>query len=264
VLKALFAHRDSCLPDDIEFDGGTVPRIPFVVKSPNGCDMPASLFQVPNQLPGNPVVVFAHGNAMNQSQGWGWGCGAWPDLFPLGISCCFFDFAGCGNGTDRFVTMGIREKDELGAVLDHLRARFGCERLALWGLSMGGIAAMALVPERRDIAAAVIDEPPLSAAAHLRAIIAAKFGDAPLYDDARERIREMAGVDVEAIDLAALAPAVTVPIAFVQGYSRAPPVRPRRIDDEAAADVPRRAQRPQAVFDGAFGLIADAFGIPTK
>jgi pimeloyl-ACP methyl ester carboxylesterase len=206
---------------------------------------------------------------MNQQGGFDYGL--WPELFPLGISCCFFDFAGCGKGTDEFITLGIREKDELAAVLDHLRAHFGCERFVLWGLSMGGLSAMALIPERTDIAAAVIDEPTFSVAANLLAYATQYCNDPSLYDDAREMIREATGVDVESIDLREIAPSVTVPIAFIRGYKKQPPTTHPLF--EAVASPKKKLLtfrgshngfRSEQVFDESFALIAEALGIPYK
>jgi pimeloyl-ACP methyl ester carboxylesterase len=203
---------------------------------------------------------------MNQKGGLDYG--AWDDLLALGVSCCFFDFAGCGLGTDEFITLGIREKDELAAVLDHLRANYGCARFVLWGFSMGGLSAMALLPERNDIAAAVIDEPTFSVAESLQEFATELFGDPSLYDGAKEQIRELTGVDVEAINLLDIAPSVTVPIAFIQGWTKTPPTdHPllQRVGSAKKKFLTFRGGhigfRTMEVFNGAFELIAEALGI---
>jgi hypothetical protein len=59
------------------------------------------------------------------------------ELIKSGISFCTFDFAGCGKGTAPILTMGYREKDEMSAVIDHLRTVYKFEKVCLWGLSMG-------------------------------------------------------------------------------------------------------------------------------
>jgi pimeloyl-ACP methyl ester carboxylesterase len=261
-------YNDSSMPPEFEFEGGVAVRIPFVVKSPNGSEMPASLYQVPDQLPGNPVLVFGHGNAMNQYDSLNYG--AWDELLALGVSCCFFDFAGCGLGTDEFMTLGVREKGEFAAVLDHLRLAFGCERFIVWGLSMGGLPAMSLIPERADIVAAVIDEPVKSVARVLRKFIREGGADEEVYAAARAKIQELTGTDVEELDLRTVAPSVKVPFALIRSYTERPPVTEHLLElvgSEKKRFLTFRGWhngfRSTEVFAGAFQLIADALGITT-
>ena len=58
-----------------------------------------------------------HGNAGNKNEG----LTIAPHLMPHGIDLLTFDFSGCGNSEGEWVTLGFKEKDDLHAVLQHLK-----------------------------------------------------------------------------------------------------------------------------------------------
>lgn len=68
-----------------------------------------------------------------------------------------FDFCGSGMSDGEYVSLGVYEKDDLAAVIEHLRQAGTTSTIALWGRSMG--AAAALLHGERDpsIAAMVLD-----------------------------------------------------------------------------------------------------------
>ena len=70
-----------------------------------------------------------------------------------------FDFSGSGLSDGEYVSLGHFEKDDLQAVVAHLRGSGAASTIALWGRSMG--AATALLHGHRDpsIAAMVLDSP---------------------------------------------------------------------------------------------------------
>lgn len=53
---------------------------------------------------------------------------------------CLFDFRGCGNSEEQFVTLGLREKTDLRFVLRIVSQSFNPDRIYLWGRSMGAVA----------------------------------------------------------------------------------------------------------------------------
>ncbi|MCC6617889.1 MAG: alpha/beta fold hydrolase [Chloroflexi bacterium] len=68
-----------------------------------------------------------------------------------------FDFRGHGESDAGPVTMGARERRDVGAAVDALRAR-GLTRIALFGVSMGAAAAILAAPDL-PVAAVVADAP---------------------------------------------------------------------------------------------------------
>lgn len=102
-----------------------------------------------------PCVVYLHGNA---------GCRA--DalsvanvVLSLGISLFAFDFSGSGQSDGEYISLGWWEREDVAAVVAHLRENPSVSTIGLWGRSMG--AATALLHGDRDpsIAAMVVDSP---------------------------------------------------------------------------------------------------------
>ena len=75
----------------------------------------------------------------------------------IGATMFAFDFTGSGKSEGDYVSLGFFEKEDLHAVVEHLRASDRVSTIALWGRSMG--AATALLHGDRDpsIAGMVLD-----------------------------------------------------------------------------------------------------------
>jgi pimeloyl-ACP methyl ester carboxylesterase len=78
-------------------------------------------------------------------------------LLSGGMSVFAFDMAGSGMSQGEYVSLGFYERDDLAAVVAHLRDQGNVSTLGLWGRSMG--AATALMHGHRDpsIAGMVVD-----------------------------------------------------------------------------------------------------------
>jgi pimeloyl-ACP methyl ester carboxylesterase len=76
-----------------------------------------------------------------------------------GATLLSFDCSGSGVSDGDYVTLGWYEKDDLAAVITHLRETEMVSTIALWGRSMG--AATALLHAHRDptIAGMILDSP---------------------------------------------------------------------------------------------------------
>ena len=53
---------------------------------------------------------------------------------------CLFDFTGCGNSSGDFVTLGLKESDEITIVLNYLKHKHGYKQFLGWGRSMGAVS----------------------------------------------------------------------------------------------------------------------------
>mmetsp|Transcript_66257 Transcript_66257/g.91726 ORF Transcript_66257/g.91726 Transcript_66257/m.91726 type:complete len:90 (-) Transcript_66257:455-724(-) len=87
-----------------------------------------------------------HGNAGNKAEGAAYAktiLNAKMDLF------CF-DFSGCGNSQGDWVTLGYKERDDLEAVLTHLKEGGRTSKVGLWGRSMGGATAIMYSAKRAE------------------------------------------------------------------------------------------------------------------
>jgi len=102
-----------------------------------------------------PVVVYLHGNSSNRLE-------AATLLGPLlqeGISLFCFDSAGCGLSDGEYVSLGWHERDDLAAVLQHLRQSPFCGPIGLWGRSMGAVTVLMHADRDQSLGAICLDSP---------------------------------------------------------------------------------------------------------
>lgn len=100
-----------------------------------------------------PCVIYCHGNS---------GCRADASeaaviLLPSNITVFSLDFSGSGLSGGEYVTLGWNEKDDLKAVVDHLRTDRRVSCIGLWGRSMGAMTCLLYGTEDPSIAGMVLD-----------------------------------------------------------------------------------------------------------
>ena len=89
-----------------------------------------------------PVLLYCHTFSGNKTEGL--------SLLSHVVSkftLCLFDFRGCGNTTDEFVTLGLREKIDLEIVLNAIDEAIKPKRIYLWGRSMGAVSIIHFLTE---------------------------------------------------------------------------------------------------------------------
>ncbi|KAK8942886.1 hypothetical protein KSP39_PZI008960 [Platanthera zijinensis] len=102
-----------------------------------------------------PCVIYCHGNS---------GCRADASeaaiiLLPSNISVFALDFSGSGLSEGEHVSLGWYEKDDLRAVVNHLRTDANISCIGLWGRSMGAVSSLMYGVEDPSIAGMVLDSP---------------------------------------------------------------------------------------------------------
>ncbi|KAH7420809.1 hypothetical protein KP509_13G024000 [Ceratopteris richardii] len=102
-----------------------------------------------------PCVIYCHGNS---------GCRADASeaaviLLPSNITVFSLDFSGSGLSEGEYVTLGWNEKDDLKAVVEHLRTDKRVSCIGLWGRSMGAVTSLMYGAEDPSIAGMVLDSP---------------------------------------------------------------------------------------------------------
>ena len=75
------------------------------------------------------------------------------------MSLFSFDFGGAGRSDGEYLSLGHYEKDDLAAVVEHLRALGSVSTIALWGRSMGAVTALLHAKRDPSIGALIIDSP---------------------------------------------------------------------------------------------------------
>ena len=147
---------DELGPPAFTFRGRRFERSDFTVVNPRGLRIECSWWQpaaADRPTPELPVVLYIHGNSSCR-------LAVQECLEPLlaeGVTVAALDCAGSGRSEGDYVSLGWHERDDVAAVVAHLRRSGAVSAVALWGRSMG--AATALLHCHRDpsIAGAVLD-----------------------------------------------------------------------------------------------------------
>lgn len=102
-----------------------------------------SLFQ--NFNGNKPCIVYSHSHSGNRSE-------ASAILNPVleEFSVCSFDFSGFGHSEGKHSTLGLKEQDDLEAVVEHLRSHFKFQTIYVWGRSMGAVTSLLLANKSQN------------------------------------------------------------------------------------------------------------------
>lgn len=166
-------------PERFTFRGRRFVRHDFELRNPRGMALQCSHWMpVDEDRPSRrlPCVVCLHGNSSSR-------VAAKMNLEVVlneGATMLAFDFAGSGRSDGEWVTLGWWEKDDLAAVIQHLREEGRTSTLGLWGRSMGAATAILHAPRDPLIDGLVLDSP----FADLRQLI----------DEIVERLRSQMGL----------------------------------------------------------------------
>lgn len=100
-----------------------------------------------------PCVIYLHGNSSCRVEA----LSVLRTCLASGMTVVAFDCGGCGKSDGDYISLGYYEREDLKAVIEHLRANAKVTTIGLWGRSMG--AATALLHADRDptIAGIVVD-----------------------------------------------------------------------------------------------------------
>ena len=172
-------------------------------------------------LPG-PCVLFLHGSSGCRAEA----LQALSVALHLNCSLCAVDLSGSGLSGGKNVSLGLREQHDAKTVIDDLRASRRCDgRVALWGRSMGAVAA-ALAASALDplICAVVLDSCFATLAALTKEIFARRAGlppDSWLLDPAvdlvRSYLRNLGGFAMDDVDALKALETCAAPVLLVHG-----------------------------------------------
>lgn len=88
----------------------------------------------PNYIPPN-LILFCHCNASNRLE-----CMQYLEFLPFNYAIAGFDFIGCGNSEGDYITLGIKESEQIRTIVNVLTGQFG--QIVLWGRSMGAVSVL--------------------------------------------------------------------------------------------------------------------------
>lgn len=128
----------------------------FVEQTRKGRNLACSLWRRLDEAT-QPCVLYAHGNASCRLE-------ALPHVGPLlllGISVCAFDTSGSGHSDGDFVSLGERESGDCAQVCRRLVETQRASSVAIFGRSMGAVAAV-LSAARHGLACCVVADSPFA------------------------------------------------------------------------------------------------------
>ncbi|KAJ8613153.1 hypothetical protein CTAYLR_004810 [Chrysophaeum taylorii] len=221
------------------------------------------------------TIVYAHGNASSRVEG----LSQLSLALSLGRGVQFVALDCCGSGLSEgeFVSLGLKEQDDVVAVLDAERAALG--KVALWGRSMGAVTTLLVSATRDpDVAAVVCD----SAYASLRdlSLDVARRGAASLPTFVarsalrwiRDSVLRRADFDIFDVDALKHAPECAAPAFFIcaadDNFVEAS--HTARLHDALGSDVKElcvcpgshNSTRPTEAFDRVEAFLRNALGLP--
>lgn len=107
-----------------------------------------------------PCVIYLHGNCSSRIEAFA----ETQILLPRQITLLAFDFTGCGRSDGEYVSLGLKEKYDVEAVVYYLIKSNKVTNIALWGRSMGSVTAFLFCEMVRNynIISCVIADSPFS------------------------------------------------------------------------------------------------------
>ncbi|GAA0148340.1 hydrolase [Lithospermum erythrorhizon] len=155
--RAEYNPNNDLLEQEFMLKGKWYQRKDLEVKNSRGDVLQCSHYMPIGRPEGKPLpcVIYCHGNS---------GCRADASeaaiiLLPLNITVFTLDFSGSGLSGGEYVTLGWNERDDLRAVVDHLRSDGTVSLIGLWGRSMGSVTSLMYGAEDPSIAGIVLDSP---------------------------------------------------------------------------------------------------------
>lgn len=142
-------------PHQFTFLGSHYHRSDFQVVNARNQTLECSFWRVKgsdnSQKP--PCVIYLHGNSSCRLE-----ClSILRTCLSSGLSVVAFDGAGSGKSQGEYISLGYYERDDLQAVIQHLRDNEWVSSVGLWGRSMGAATALLHVDRDPSIAGVIID-----------------------------------------------------------------------------------------------------------
>lgn len=76
------------------------------------------------------------------------------------MSVLLFDCAGSGLSDGEYITLGVRESEDLAKMIEYVTTKKGVTDIALWGRSMGAVASIIYCSRnKKSIVACIYDSP---------------------------------------------------------------------------------------------------------
>jgi pimeloyl-ACP methyl ester carboxylesterase len=199
-------------------NGLVLTREPVAFVNSRGERIVGSLYPADFLAPGNPTVIYLHGNASCQLEG----LSVAFLVHGAGIGTLALDLSGSGVSGGEIISLGYYERDDVRSAAAFLRSTKSVSKIILWGRSMGASLALWCGGEAIEgVVASVADSPYASLPSIMDDMSDRSWGFSllvrcvgPLADRA---IRRRAAIGIDDIDLLATAQTADIPCLIVHG-----------------------------------------------
>lgn len=195
---------------------GRITKVP----TPSGEHIAIKLTNAKEPLPGNPVLLFAHGDGETIEDYY-----TYQSYFiKHGVSFCIMDHRGVGYGEGQYQTSGIRETEDCLTVIEYLKKN-GFEKISFFGRSLGGICGIYLASRYPDLVCLALDSPVIDLTEYViyfmgKAHHVSSEKVKKIFPLACEQIKEKTGIDFLSIEQPSeAAKKITQPIFVIHGKS---------------------------------------------
>lgn len=186
----------------------------------SGDHIALKLTKAKEPLPGNPVVLFVHGDGETIDDYY-----SYQSYFIRhGMAFCIMDHRGVGYGEGEYQTSGIRETDDCITAINYLKEN-GFEKISFFGRSLGGICGIYVASKVPDLVCLALDSPVIDLKEYV-IYFASKFFNLStekveeLYPIACEQLKEKTGIDFLNIEQPSeAAKKITQPIFVIHGQN---------------------------------------------
>lgn len=200
IYDLLIWRRRSSLLINKNEEGVEIVEIPYYSQENKEPEyIIAKLFRSNKPLPGNPIVLFGHGNGEQLDD-----YIEYSSVFcPHGISFCSFDYRGYGYSDGSYGTCSVNEREDLILTIKYLK-EIGFEKVSYFGRSLGATCGIFAASEIPDLVCITLDSPWMSIkewmefrANDLYQISKEKFHE--LFPSVLKEVKEKTGIDFDKV-----------------------------------------------------------------
>lgn len=167
----------------------------IMIPSSSGEKIAIKLTKAKNPLPGNPVLLFTHGDGETIDDYYYYQS----YLCKYGMSFCIMDHRGSGYAEGQYQTSGIRETDDCLTVINYLKEN-GFTKISFFGRSLGGICGIYVASQLPDLVCIALDSPVIDIEKYVIYVMTKFYHLSPekvkeLYSISCEKVKEKTGID---------------------------------------------------------------------
>jgi predicted alpha/beta-fold hydrolase len=165
-------------------------------------------------MPRSPCLIYSHSHSGNKAEG-----AILFEHFQEHFNFVVFDYTGYGYSEKDHCTLGVKESEDLDAVIMYVRQLYNFKRIYVWGRSQGAVTALlqAHKTASRYCSGMVLDAP-FSSTKDMICTVMESVPNLVLYmlfGMLGDKLKEVTGADVMGIDLKDKVPVLKIPAFFI-------------------------------------------------